>query len=182
MTDAESNEGRESPDALNDVIRTDALDLLEEVFVTHHGYILDRGTSLFETLAGIDAETASLRYSPQCGTLAAQVNHTRFYLDVVVRAMRDGDNTPADWDASWEIAAVSDAEWKGMIGDLRASYEAVHAVIGSRDRWNEASVGDAMAIIAHSAYHLGEIRQALAVIPSCVPTPDRTQGVIRTRG
>lgn len=171
MTETDANEVAVavSSEPLGDVIRTEALDLLEEVFVTHHGYILDRGTSLFDTLAGIDAETASLRYSPHCGTLAAQVNHTRFYLDVVLRAMRDGDTTRADWDSSWEVEAVSTAEWTALVAGLRASYEAVHAFIGSRDRWNEASVGDAMAIVAHSAYHLGEIRQALAVIPLLRP-------------
>lgn len=163
----ETNAAATSAQALGDAIRTEALDLLEEVFATHHGYILDRGTSLFETLAAIDAETASLRYSPHCSTLSAQVNHMRFYLDVVLRAMRDGDTAPADWESSWEVGVVSDAEWRELVDRLRASYDAVHAFIGSRERddWNEASVGDAMAMVAHSAYHLGEIRQALAVIP-----------------
>ncbi|MGC4107331.1 MAG: hypothetical protein QM753_13490 [Thermomicrobiales bacterium] len=169
MTDIDKNDGLAPSAALTDVIRTDALDLLEEVFVTHHGYILDRGTSMFETLAGIDAVTASLAYSPTCGTLAAQVNHTRFYLDVVLRSVRDGDNTPANWDSSWEVGEVTDAEWTELVAGLRASYDEVHAFISSRETWDEASVGDAMAIVAHSAYHLGEIRQALAVIPLLRP-------------
>lgn len=174
MADPEPTAPQGSTTSLEDVIRTDALDLLEEVFATHHGYILDRGTSLFETLAGIDAETASLRYSPDCGTLAAQVNHTRFYLDVVLRSMRDGDNTPADWESSWDIGAVTDAEWAAQIEGLRASYDAVHDFIATRERWDEASVGDALAVVAHSAYHLGEIRQALAVIPLLRPVAART--------
>ncbi|MGB3330728.1 MAG: DinB family protein [Thermomicrobiales bacterium] len=174
MTDA-ANDSQTIPQvaALEAVIRTEALDFLEEIFATHHGYILDRGTSMFETLAGIDAETASLRYSPDAGTLAAQVNHTRFYLDVVLRSMQGGDNTPADWEASWDVGRVTDAEWTALIDGLRASYDAVHAFIANRERWDEASVGDAMAVVAHSAYHLGEIRQALAVIPLLRPVSAR---------
>jgi hypothetical protein len=167
MTDPDTIDPQ--PATLTDNLRTEALDLLEEVFVRHHGYILDRGTSLFETLATIDAETASLRYSPHCSTLAAQVNHTRFYLDVVLRSMRDNDNTRADWDSSWNVGAVNEEEWAGLVVGLRASYEAVHAFTTGLDSWAETSVGDVMAIIAHSAYHLGEIRQALAVIPLLRP-------------
>lgn len=163
--------GDPRPATLVDAVRTEAIDLLEEVFTRHHGYILDRGTSLFETLATIDAETASLRYSPHCSNLAAQVNHTRFYLDVVLRSMRDNDNTRADWDSSWEVGVVDDAEWMILVADLQASYDAVHAYIVDLDSWPETSVGDAMAMIAHSAYHLGEIRQALAVIPLLRPDP-----------
>lgn len=33
----------------------DLFDILEETFETHHGIFLDRGTSLFQTLAGITA-------------------------------------------------------------------------------------------------------------------------------
>lgn len=159
------------PATLSDAIRTEALDLLEEVFTRHHGYILDKGTTLFETLATIDAETASLRYSPHAGNLAAQVNHTRFYLDVVLRSMRDNDNTRADWDSSWEVGVVNDEEWEALVAGLHTSYDEVHAFIAGLDSWAETSVGDAMAIIAHSAYHLGEIRQALAVIPLLRPNP-----------
>ena len=168
MTDPTLPEIIPSP-SIEGSVRTHALNLLEEIFTAHHGYILDRGTSFFETLAEIDAEIASLRYSPHCGTLAAQVNHTRFYLDVVLRAMRDGDNTPADWDSSWEIEAVNEEGWAALLAGLRASYEAVAAHIGTRETWDDSAVGDAMALVAHSAHHLGEIRQALAVIPLLRP-------------
>ncbi len=145
--------------------RPGALLLLEEIFTKTHGMILDRDTSLFDTLAGIDAETASLRYSPYCSNLAAQVNHTRFYLDVLIRNMRDKDETPADWDSSWEIGAVTPEEWTKLVNDLRTAYDETREMIAALPDWDADAISGGMAIIGHSAYHLGEIRQALAIIP-----------------
>lgn len=50
--------------------------LLDETFDSVHGYFLDRGTSMFETLATISAEDASVPVGAQCATLAAQIKHT----------------------------------------------------------------------------------------------------------
>ncbi|MFN8564453.1 MAG: hypothetical protein U0703_23185 [Anaerolineae bacterium] len=60
--------------------KRDLLDLLDETFIQHHGIYLDRGTSLFETLAPITAARASIPVGGECATLAAQVEHVRFYL------------------------------------------------------------------------------------------------------
>ncbi|MEZ4664470.1 MAG: hypothetical protein R2911_43615 [Caldilineaceae bacterium] len=55
---------------------------LKETFESVHGVYLDKGTSLFETLADISAAEASIPVGGKCATIAAQVEHTRFYLDV----------------------------------------------------------------------------------------------------
>ena len=66
---------------------TDALyTLLDETFDNVQGYYLDKGTSLFETLATISAEEASVPVGGKCATLAAQVKHVAFYLDVLERS------------------------------------------------------------------------------------------------
>jgi hypothetical protein len=147
-----------------DIFRANVLQLLDETFENVHGYILDRGTSLFETLATIDAATASRVFSPRASTIAAQVNHTRFYLDVLLRNMRDGDTAPADWDSSWQVTEVTPEEWDALIAGLRASYDEIKTIAANLDEWTDDSVGGAMAIIAHSAYHLGEIRLSLAAL------------------
>ncbi|MEI2736167.1 MAG: hypothetical protein V9G24_16185 [Rhodoblastus sp.] len=53
-----------------------------------HGFYRDRGTSLFETLATISAEEASIAVGGKCATVAAQVKHIAFYLDVLEEAVR----------------------------------------------------------------------------------------------
>ena len=63
--------------------------LLDETFDDVKGIYLDQGTSLFETLAAVSAEEASIPVGGKCATLAAQVKHVAFYLDVVDQTVRD---------------------------------------------------------------------------------------------
>jgi hypothetical protein len=140
--------------------------LLDETFDNVHGYFLDRGTSMFETLATISAEEASVPVGGKCATLAAQVKHVAFYLDVTERVVRTQQYERQDWGKIWrETAAVSAEEWEALKTDLRASYDRIKQLIADTPEWpSDRHVGGAMAAIVHSAYHLGEIRQALCTL------------------
>src|SRR5690606_30675572 len=63
----------------------------DEAFTNVTGIFLDQGTSMFETLATISAEEASRPVGGGCATIAAQVNHTWFYLDLMNRLGRGED-------------------------------------------------------------------------------------------
>ena len=141
-------------------------ELLDEAFDNVHGYFLDKGTSLFETLATISAEEASLPVGGKCATLAAQVKHMAFYLDVLVRNVRSGTFEPVDWGEIWRTTSgVSPAEWEVLKAGLRASYDRLRALIHDAPAWpSEREIGGAIAAIVHTAYHLGEIRQALCTV------------------
>lgn len=146
---------------------TDALYmLLDETFDNVQGYYLDKGTSMFETLATISAEEASIPVGGRCATLAAQVKHTAFYLEVLERNVRSDFNERVDWGEIWRTTAtVTPDEWQAIKARLRAAYDGVRALIADQTDWpSEAHVGGAIAMIVHTAYHLGEIRQALCVI------------------
>jgi hypothetical protein len=142
------------------------LQLLDETFDQVHGFYLDKGNSLFETLATVSAEEASVPVGGRCATLAAQVKHMTFYLDVLERAVRTQTFEPQDWGQIWrETSAVSAAEWAELATQLRASYERIKQLIADTTEWpSERHVGGAMAAVAHTAYHLGEIRQALCTL------------------
>ena len=144
--------------------RTALLEALEEAFDNVHGYFLDKGDSLFETLAGISASEASQSLGPRSGNIAAKVNHIRFYLDAIAANVASGEYAPADWPSSWAIGEVNDAEWQDLIDRLRATYDGLKEFIATNHNWNQMFVGGAFGIVAHTAYHLGEIRQALAAI------------------
>lgn len=140
--------------------------LLDETFDNVQGHFLDKGTSLFETLATISSAEASIPVGGRCATLAAQVKHTAFYLDVLERSVRTQTFEPQDWDKIWrETTAVNDAEWAAIKGELRSSYDRVKALIHETPHWSGVQViGGAMATVVHTAYHLGEIRQALCIL------------------
>jgi hypothetical protein len=140
--------------------------LLDEVFDNVHGYCLDKGTSLFETLATISAEEASLPVGGKCATLAAQVKHVAFYLDVLERSVRTGENERQDWGKIWrETSAVTSEEWMAIKAQLRESCDRIKQLVAETNDWpSEDHIAGAIAVIVHTAYHLGEIRQALCTI------------------
>jgi hypothetical protein len=140
--------------------------LLDEVFVTHHGIILDKGTSLFETLSPITAAQASIPVGGKCASLAAQVKHVNFYLEVLEIYIAGKSPGRVDWGEIWRtVEKVTPEEWDAFRQELKGTYERVLAQLQSLPSWdNEDAIGGAMAIMAHTAYHLGEIRQALCTL------------------
>jgi len=140
--------------------------LLDETFDNVQGYFLDKGTSMFETLATISAEEASAPVGGKCATLAAQVKHVAFYLDVVERNLRSGTFHRVDWGEIWRtVGAVSPAEWASIQSELRESTNRIQALIRETQEWpDERQIGLAIAAVVHAAYHLGEIRQALCTV------------------
>ena len=140
--------------------------LLDETFDNVHGCFLDKGTSMFETLATISAEEASVPVGGKCATLAAQVKHVAFYLDVLERNVRTQQYERQDWGKIWrETAAVTSEEWDALKTQLRESYDRIRKLISDMAEWpSEQHIGGAIAAIVHTAYHLGEIRQALCSV------------------
>ncbi len=140
--------------------------MLDETFDNVQGFYLDKGTSFYETLATISAEEASIPVGGKCATLAAQVKHTAFYLDVLEKSVRTGQFEKVDWDKIWrEVTAVSPPQWQTIQNELRESYNRIKQLIHDQPEWrNEHEIGGAIAMIVHTAYHLGEIRQALCVL------------------
>jgi hypothetical protein len=148
------------------LVGRELLQIFDETFETHHGIYLDRGTSLFETLAAVTAEMASVPVGGRCATLAAQVAHVTLYLDVLGHHLERADVGRVDWGEVWRrVGAVDQAAWEALCTGLRASHAHVRALLAAEQSWDtEESVGGAIAIVVHTAYHLGEIRQALCTL------------------
>jgi hypothetical protein len=140
--------------------------LLDETFDNVQGMYLDKGTSMFETLATISAEEASIAVGGKCATLAAQVKHVAFYLDVLEKGVRTQQFERQDWGKIWrETSAVTPEEWESIKISLRESYNRIKQLIADTSEWpSEREIGGAIATIVHTAYHLGEIRQALCTL------------------
>jgi hypothetical protein len=87
-------------------------------------------------------------------------------LDVLEENVRTQKFEPVDWDKIWrEVTAVSPQEWQTIQSELRQSYNRIKQLINDTPEWNnERVIGGAIAMIVHTAYHLGEIRQALCVL------------------
>jgi len=150
------------------VFRTAFLGILRELFEPFEGRhdVLDAGTSLFETLRDITPDEANIPVSGQSASLAAQVQHTAFYVDAIRQGLATNWTNSADWNASWQIEPVDAATWQALIDRLHAAYAWSGDFAADTSDWNEITIGVAFALVAHAAYHLGEIRQGIGVIRS----------------
>ena len=146
--------------------RSEVLEFLGETFDRVRGIYLDRGTSFVETLADVTASEASKRASPGTGSVAAHVRHCIYYLEVLQRSLKGEPLGTLDWRSIWtNDRPVDEAEWGALRGMLRKEYAAVETLAKDDATWErEDALGEFMAVIVHTAYHLGAVRQALRVI------------------
>jgi len=154
---------------MNETIRQDLFKsnveaLIGEAFGDVKGIFLDRGTSLLETVAPISAAEASRPTVESGSTIAGHVAHVRFYLRVNKGYMEDAVQEKIDWRDSWRVHEVSDTEWEDLKRGLADDCADFQRYVASITEWNDLRVGGAMAAAAHTAFHLGAIRQMLLVI------------------
>jgi hypothetical protein len=144
---------------------TELYAILDETFEHVHGIYLDRNTSLLETLATVSAEDASRPISSRCASIAGQVEHTRLNIDVLEKYIKGEMVGDVDWPGSWYLKTVTPEEWEALKARLKDAYTSVLATLKGLDSWEgENRLGGALVVAIHTAYHLGEIRQALCTI------------------
>ena len=124
---------------------------------------LDRGVGVFATIEKISAETASRSIGENQASIAAHLEHARFYLIALVEFM-NGRTEKVDWDKSWLIKTVNESEWNVLKESVKRDYKKTMESFQAIENWNDDNIGEAMAIVAHTAYHLGAIRQILKAV------------------
>ncbi|MBU1049967.1 hypothetical protein KKG90_08105 [Candidatus Bipolaricaulota bacterium] len=146
----------------SEVFKKELFDLLDETFEHTQGIYLDRGTALFDTLSHLSAEQASTPIGSNGATIAGHVNHLCVYLSVLTDCIRREPAIPINWDEGWALREVSSDEWEATQQRLRVSYQATLDVMKAVQTWEgEDDIGASLAILAHTALHLGVIRQAM---------------------
>lgn len=119
---------------------------------------LDRGVGIFATLEKLSAADVSREIGDT--SIAAHTEHAKFYLDRICEFI-NGRTEKVNWEQSWLIETVNDMEWNFLREGMQKSYEGVLRCFAEIETWNEENIGEAVAIIAHTAYHLGAIRQIM---------------------
>ena len=142
--------------------------LLVEVFNGPPGdeaYILNPGDpGLHRQLETISAATASEQPIPGKPSIASHVDHVHYGLSLLTRWLAGEENpwADADWNASWRRNAVTDDQWSILRQNLREKADTWQSAVSRRTEWDDISAAGALSTIAHTAYHLGSIRQILA--------------------
>ena len=117
---------------------------------------LDRGIGFFSTLSSLSAADASREFKGT--TIAAQTEHAKFYLDRLCEFI-NGRTERVNWEDSWLIETVNETEWTALLESVKTSYENCLRCLASVEDWTEDRTGMAIGMVAHTAYHLGAIRQ-----------------------
>jgi DinB superfamily len=144
--------------------------LLTEIFDGPPGdeaYMLNPGDpGLLRQLESVPASAASRRPMPGKTTIASHVDHVHYGFTLLNRWAR-GEANPwadADWNASWQRTKVTDAEWRSLRDRLRREAEAWQNAVRNRTEWDDVTAAGALSSVAHTAYHVGAIRQILAAL------------------
>ena len=127
-------------------------------------YMLETGRSgLLGTINAISAETASGALAPQEPTIAAHCGHILFLLSFY-DAHEQGQTPAPDWPGSWLTRVLDEVAWAALRAELRSTYERVVARLTPDSPWPEPRGGAAMLLLAHCAYHVGQVRQLLTSV------------------
>jgi len=119
------------------------------------------GTGAFGTISGLSAIQASEPGGPGRTTIAGHVNHLSSSLALSTLGLR-GQPTSRDRARSWTVTTVDDRGWAELQARLRREYDSLVVAVETHAVWDEDALGAAFGAIAHTAYHLGAIRQRLA--------------------
>jgi hypothetical protein len=144
--------------------------MLVEIFEGPPGqeaYVLNPGDAgLLRQLDSIDAAAASARPMAGKTTIAAHADHLHYGLTLMNR-WAAGEENPfagADWNGSWKRTTVNSEQWAALREKLRAESKKWREFVAKRDQWDDVAASGALSSAAHTAYHLGAIRQILAAL------------------
>jgi hypothetical protein len=133
------------------------------------GYILNRGElGMVDTLKSLSAEKVSTPPKPGRKPIVSHANHVLFGWELMSRAVHGDERAfeNADWDAAWKLESVNDAEWAKLLSRLERTAQDVLDLGPKVQDWNEVMLTGVFASAAHTAYHLGAIRQMLRDVSS----------------
>jgi len=156
-------------DVSQGVVAEQLLQILDEAFSPpprSWSYFTDPSpvSGYFGLLSGLDPAIAAKLVG---GTsVAAQVSHVTFAMQASSGFIQ-GDLEPPGlerWQQSWQVPHVDEETWRRMQAQLREAYQGLRHAIESHGVSQAQSLGGAIGAIAHVAYHLGAIKQKLAIV------------------
>lgn len=150
--------------------------ILREIFdgtQERDGFLLNPGDpGLLAELESVDAAVVSARPMAGRTTVAQHVAHVLYGIELLNR-WADGEENPwasADWEAAWKLGPIDQKQWDDLLTRLTdQSKQWRSAVAQKTDDWNPITASGAIASAAHTAYHLGAIRQILSAANAHTP-------------
>ena len=124
-------------------------------------FVLNSGDSgMLASLDKLSSDAAS-RSTNGGATIAAHAQHVRYGLSLMNKWAREGGNPFADanWDAAWKVTSVEGDLWDEIRAGLRGECTRWREMLRSPRDVSVTELNGMIGSIAHTAYHLGAIRQ-----------------------
>ena len=115
---------------------------------------------LVASLAALPASQASARPNGR-SSVAGHVQHLRFGLTLLNKWAGGDPNAFADasFEESWSHQQVNDDEWRALRQAFEDQARAWHARLETPREWDAMMLSGFLSSVAHTAYHMGAIRQ-----------------------
>jgi hypothetical protein len=128
---------------------------------SNNTYMLNRGDpGLLDSLERLSANAASSTHAGGA-SIAAHAEHLRYGLALLNR-WAAGEEQPwkdADWTLAWKKVSLSDTDWRTLRDDLRREAAAWREALAQPREVSDTAAHWIVGSVAHTAYHLGAIRQ-----------------------
>jgi hypothetical protein len=120
-------------------------------------FVDDQG--LLGSIQELDAARASRPTSPEGSTVAAHVEHVRWFV-ALLNAFARGERPAVEWAESWTVREVDGEAWASLQADPEREFRELseHLARGVEVEDPERLM-PVLATVAHVAYHLGAVRQ-----------------------
>lgn len=124
------------------------------------------GSGFLGSVEELTAKEASTVPFEGGDTVAAHCNHVAYYLSLANRSFQ-GENAfaEAEWKESWEIQTVNETGWKHLLEQLAVELDRTLGILSRGvDLSRPEMLKGTMALLAHGAWHLGAVRQLIAIV------------------
>jgi hypothetical protein len=149
----------------SEFVKANLIPFVRECFDQTSGIFLDKDTALLNSISKLTARQASRSTVEGGSTIAGHVEHIRFYLRVINDYIDHKDIGKVDWRESWLCREVNEGQWQSLRENLAGNYRSLLAKSEAMsDLADENRFGGLVAIIAHTAFHLGAIRQMMLIV------------------
>ncbi|MVT07464.1 hypothetical protein [Chitinophaga tropicalis] len=147
------------------------LNLLNELYVGVNAgptWVIDPkpGHGFIAAIKTIDARQASTPIVKGGSTIAAHTEHLRWSIYFALEFYK-GNRPEGEWDKSWLVREVDEAQWAKLQMDLQEAYDKLKTAIESVTDWSDPlMLQGTIALLPHAAYHLGAVKQQLLYVQS----------------
>ncbi|MES1228059.1 MAG: DinB family protein [Armatimonadota bacterium] len=127
-------------------------------------WFVEKKEAILPVLDGLTAAQASHKFGPKVNSIAAHARHTAYYITLGANYLETGKFGPADWEGSWSVQEVDEAQWTEIRTHLKSEFERLLRAVDAWEVPDQDSITGAMAHLAHAAFHLGAMRQLAMLV------------------